>query len=42
MNFNAPNYKENLKEFYDQKFYLKKKLFLIYEKHTLFIEIYVN
>ena len=44
MNFNAPNYKEHLKEYFKQKFLFKKNIsvFFIYEKYTLSIDFYVN
>ena len=35
MNFNAPNYKEHLKEYFNQKFF-SKKIFLYF----LYIKIY--
>ena len=43
MNFNAPNYKVHLKEYFNQKF-LSKKIFLyfLYEKNTLSIDFYVK
>ena len=37
MNFNAPNYKEHQKEYFDQKLFSKKynSLFFICENYTL-------
>ena len=44
MNFNVPNYKEHLKEYFNQKFFFKKDIsvFFIYEKYTLSIDFYVK
>ena len=44
MNFNAPNYKEHLKEYFNQKVFFKKNIavFFIYEKYTLSIDFCVN
>ena len=45
MNHNAPNYKELLKEYFNQKFFFKKKdisVFFIYEIYTLSIDFYVK
>ena len=43
--FNASNYKEHQKEYFNQKiFFFKKKisLFFIYENYTMSIDFYVN
>ena len=44
MNFNAPNYKEHQKEYFNQKLFSKKNisLFFIYENYTLSIDFYVK
>ena len=44
MNFNAPNYKEHQKEYFNQKLFFKKNisLFFICEKYTLSIDFYVK
>ena len=44
MNFNTLNYKEHLKEYFNQKFFFKKDIsvIFIYEKYTLSIDFYVK
>ena len=43
MNFNAPNYKEHLKEYFNQTFFQKRYFCIfIYEKYTLSIDFYVK
>ena len=44
VNFNTPNYKEHIIEYFNQIFFFKKDIpvFFIYEKYTLSIDFYVK